>query len=106
MDIPTVSKQVVCGVSGRGLNAVDEVVAGFAGKGADGNNAVRIVVVERAGGRQELAPLGAVVLVVREQGQVGAVAGTEGEGRRDEAAVIGCVVDLGVRVTNETEKGG
>ncbi len=66
-------------------------------------NAVRVCSQSAARG-QKLTPLRTVVLIVRKQGQVGALARLPGEGRGYHAAVIRCEVGLGAGIADQAKQ--
>ena len=80
VEVPAIFKQVVAGIGDGSLIAAHIVGAGLAYEDAYRDDPIWIGVVERAVGGEELAPLRTVMLVVGQQGEVGAVARMEGEG--------------------------
>jgi hypothetical protein len=86
------------------LVAGDLIVVRLAYEGANRDNAVGVGVVEGSVGGEELAPFASVVLIIREHGKVGALAGVPGKRRSDQAAVVGCEVGLSVTVANESKQ--
>ncbi len=104
MEIPTVGKQMVSGITHGTLIASDMIVVGLAKKSADADNAVGIGVVEGAISRKKLAPFAPIVLIVREDTNIGTVARMPSQRWRDESPVVWREVRLSIAVSDKSEQ--
>ena len=103
MGIPAVAEEMVGRVRDRTLVARYLVVPGFTEKGAARNVAIRVG-IQRAFGRQNLVPPGAVMLVVSQQRDLGAVAGVPRHLRRNQPPIVGREINLCVTVAHQPKQ--
>ncbi len=90
VQIPTIGEEVISCVGDGSLVARDLVVVRLTQESTDGDDAVGVGVVKSPVSGQELTPFAPVVLIVREHGEVGALAGMPGKRRSDQTSVVGC----------------
>ena len=95
---------MISGITHGTLIASDMIVVGLAKKSTDADNAVGIGVVEGAIGRKKLAPFAPIVLIVREDTNIGTVARMPSQRWRNEPPVVWREVRLSIAVSDKSEQ--